>query len=164
MAWLGVVLSLAPVDGVRVPQAYVRAREGVSAVPVSLGHGVFLGKPSSLVSRIGFEWDGPANALPMSWVALASPVPQPHSGSGEEVDPGQGFGADAPSVQTHGRCRRSCSGWGGLTGEGGLLRAAHEGPKTKDEEHGTVARRRETPILETPATIRLVWSLALCPS
>lgn len=112
-------------------------------MPVSLGHGDFLGKPSPLVSRTGFAGDGPADT-PTSWVPRRRPLS--HTAVlGRKSILAKDSGQKLPLFpQTHGRCRRSCSGWGGLTGVRvgpGLLRATYAALKTKDEEHATETPR-----------------------
>lgn len=106
-------------------------------MPVSLGQGDFLRKPSPLVSRTGFAGDGPADT-PTSWVPRRRP-PSHTAVLGRKSILAKDLGQKLPLFpQTHGRCRRSCSGWGGLTGGGpGLLRATYAAPETKDEEHAT---------------------------
>lgn len=160
VTWLGAVLSAAPVDGAGVPQACVSARAGVSMVPVSLGRGDLLGRPSSLVSRTGFAWDRPAGT-PTSWVAPA-PSPRPHGSSGAEVDPGRGFGAEAPSLSLHRPWEvQTLLLWAGRADRGAWPARGHV---RGSGNQGRGACDRETPILEVPALTRLVWSPVLCPS
>lgn len=93
-------------------------------MPVSLGQGDFLRKPSPLVSRTGFAGDGPADT-PTSWVPRRRP-PSHTAVLGRKSILAKDLGQKLPLFpQTHGRCRRSCSGWGGLTGGGAWPAQGH---------------------------------------
>lgn len=97
----------------------------------------FPGRPSPLVSRIGFEQDGLANAPPTSWVAPASSPPATQRLWGGSRSRPRMWGRRPLYFHRPMGGADACSGWGGLTAPG-RLRATHAGPKAKDEEHATM--------------------------